>query len=213
MMIEHGGKKYVVHPTKGGFVFVFDRKTGKPVNVYKGVDNINFVKDIKPEWRTGRPPRSARRQAHEPVPGDRRRLQLERGQLQPEDRPAVQGRLRVVHRPRRGQKTEPITEPVVQLNIGADFTMHGPGKRQAAGHIRARDPITGKVKFEITYQRRHSARQPADHRGQRAVRAGSRRHLVAYDATNGKKLWSHNDGQGTTAASSPTWPRASSTWR
>ena len=47
-MIDQGGKKYVVHPTKGGFVFVFDRK-GKPVNVYKGVDNINFVQDIKPD--------------------------------------------------------------------------------------------------------------------------------------------------------------------
>ena len=26
MMIEQGGKKYVVHPNKGGFVFVYDRK-------------------------------------------------------------------------------------------------------------------------------------------------------------------------------------------
>ena len=42
-----GGKKYVVHPTKAGFVFVFDR-AGKPVNVYQDVDAINFVKDIKP---------------------------------------------------------------------------------------------------------------------------------------------------------------------
>ena len=65
------------------------------------------------------------------------------------------------------------------------------------GHIRARDPITGKVKFEIPYRRCHSARQPADYRRQPAVRAGSRRDtLVAYDASNGKKLWSHNNGQG-----------------
>ena len=49
-------------------------------------------------------------------------------------------------------KTEPITEPVVQLNIGADFTFVPPkGKKSMGGHIRARDPITGKVKFEITY--------------------------------------------------------------
>ena len=37
-----------MHPNKGGFVFVFDRK-GKSSNVYKGVDNINFVKDIDPK--------------------------------------------------------------------------------------------------------------------------------------------------------------------
>ena len=48
MMIEQGGKKYVVHPSKGGFVFVYDRK-GKVQNVYRGVDNINFVKDINPK--------------------------------------------------------------------------------------------------------------------------------------------------------------------
>ena len=33
VMLEHGGKKYIVHPNKGGFVFVYDR-TGKVQNVY-----------------------------------------------------------------------------------------------------------------------------------------------------------------------------------
>ena len=48
MFLERDGKKYVLHPNKGGFNFVYDR-SGKPVNVYKGVDAINFVKDIKPD--------------------------------------------------------------------------------------------------------------------------------------------------------------------
>src|SRR6185436_9588746 len=50
------------------------------------------------------------------------------------------------------RKTESITEPVVPLNIGADFTFVPPkGKDKMGGHIRAREPITGKVKFEIPY--------------------------------------------------------------
>ena len=47
-MLERGGKKYVVHPNKGGFVFVYDRKL-KVQNVWRGVKNINFVKDIDPK--------------------------------------------------------------------------------------------------------------------------------------------------------------------
>ena len=45
MMVEKDGKKYVVHPGKSGFVWVYDRM-GKVQNVYRGVDNINFVKDV-----------------------------------------------------------------------------------------------------------------------------------------------------------------------
>src|SRR5689334_13345097 len=45
MMVEKDGKKYVVHPGKSGWVWVYDRM-GKVQNVYRGVDNINFVKDI-----------------------------------------------------------------------------------------------------------------------------------------------------------------------
>ncbi len=50
LMLERGGKKYIVHPNKGGFVFVYDRK-GDVQNVWRLVKNINFVKDIDP--RTG----------------------------------------------------------------------------------------------------------------------------------------------------------------
>ncbi len=211
-MIEQGGKKYVVHPNKGGFIFVYDRN-GKPVNVYKGVDNINFVKDIKPDGTL-----VGRRDLPE---GKHKNLC-----------PAIAGGYSWnagTYNPKTGLfykvgyewcidlevvKTEPITEPVVQLNIGADFTFVPPEGDKLRGHIRARDPITGKVKFEIPYPGRHSARQPADHRRQPAVRAGSRRHAgrlrrqqrqEAVDATT--------TARATTAASSPTWPRASSTSR
>jgi PQQ-dependent dehydrogenase (methanol/ethanol family) len=50
VMLERAGKKYIVHPNKSGFVFVYDRKA-KVQNVWRVVKNINFVKDIDP--RTG----------------------------------------------------------------------------------------------------------------------------------------------------------------
>jgi PQQ-dependent dehydrogenase (methanol/ethanol family) len=194
MFIERNGKKYVVHPNKGGFVFVYDR-SGKVQNVYKGVDNINFVKDIDP--KTGE--LIGRRDLSE---GDHKNLcpGISGGYSWPSG----------TYDPKTGLfyrvgfewcedltvvKTEPVTEPVVQLNIGAEFTMHGPGTEKPHGHIRARDPISGKVKFEIPFDVPPHASLLSTAGGLLFV-PGPAGMLEAYDATTGKKLWSHNDGQG-----------------
>jgi len=195
MFIEQGGKKYVVHPNKGGFVFVYDR-AGKVQNVYKGVDNINFVKDINP--KTGE------------LIGRRDMAEGKHINLCP----AIAGAYSWpsgTYNPKTGLfyrvgfewcqdltvlKTEPITEPVVQLNIGADFTMHGPGTDKPWGHIRARDPVTGKVKFEITYKGAVPHATLLSTGGGLLFVPEADGMLSVYDANNGKKLWSHNDGQG-----------------
>ena len=49
------------------------------------------------------------------------------------------------------QKTNPVTEPVVQLNIGAQFTFKDPPGEKAHGHVDARDPISGKVKWSVDF--------------------------------------------------------------
>lgn len=194
VFVEQGGKKYVVHPNKGGFIFVYDRN-GKVQNVYKGVDNINFVKDIDP--RTGE------------LLGRRDLTGGKHTNLCP----AIAGGYSWpsgTYDPKTGLfyrvgfewcedldvvKTEPITEPVVQLNIGAEFTMHGPGSEPPHGHIRARDPITGKVKFEIPFKAPPHASLLSTGGGLLFVPEADGM-LDAYDVATGKKLWSHNDGQG-----------------
>jgi len=50
VMLERDGKDYIVHPNKGGFVFVYDRGL-KVQNVWQGVKNINFVKTIDPKTK------------------------------------------------------------------------------------------------------------------------------------------------------------------
>jgi alcohol dehydrogenase (cytochrome c) len=194
LFVEHGGKKYVVHPNKGGFIFVYDRN-GKVENVYKGVDNINFVKDIDP--KTGE------------LIGRRDLAEGKHTNLCP----AIAGGYSWpsgTYDPKTGLfyrvgfewcqdldvvKTEPITEPVVQLNIGAEFTMHGPGSAPPHGEIRARDPVTGKVKFEIPFKVPPHASLLSTG-GNLLFVPEADGMLVAYDAGTGKKLWSHNDGQG-----------------
>jgi alcohol dehydrogenase (cytochrome c) len=194
MMIEQGGKKYVVHPTKAGFVFVFDRK-GKPVNVYKGVDNINFVQDIKPDGTlVGR--RDLAEGKHTNLcPAIAGGYSWNAGSYSPKTGLLYKVGyewcidLEVV-------RTEPITEPVVQLNIGANFTFRAPEGDKLRGHIRARDPISGKVKFEIAYPGAIPHAGLLTTGGNVLFVPEAEGTLVAYDASNGRKLWSHNLGQG-----------------
>jgi len=193
--LEHGGKKYVVHPNKGGFIFVYDRQ-GKPVNVYRGVDNINYVKDIKPNGElVGR--RDLAEGKHENLcPAINGGMSFNSGTYDPKTG-LYYGvgyewcmDLTVV-------KTEPITEPVAQLNIGADFKVVAPkGDKSQHGHIRARDPVSGKVKFEITYPGATPRSSLLSTAGGVLFVPEADGMLAAYDAANGKKLWKHNDGQG-----------------
>ncbi len=41
--IDRDGKHYIVHPNKGGFIFVYDRDL-KVQNVWPLIKNYNFVK-------------------------------------------------------------------------------------------------------------------------------------------------------------------------
>jgi PQQ-dependent dehydrogenase (methanol/ethanol family) len=193
MMIEQGGKKYVVHPSKSGFVFVFDRKA-KPVNVYKGVDNINFVQDIKPDGTlVGR--RDLPEGKHQNLcPAINGGYSWPSGSYSPKTGLLYKVGyewcmdLEVV-------KTEPIVEPVAQLFIGANFTVTPPDGDKLRGHIRARDPLSGKVKFEIPFAIPPHAGLLTT-AGNLLFVPGAEGMFMAYDAANGKKLWQHNNGIG-----------------
>ncbi len=195
VMIERDGKKLVVHPNKGGFVFVYDRSNGKIENVWRLVKNINFVKDIDPKtgaligrrdlaegehknlcpaiaggisWNTG---------AYSPKTG----LYYKVGQEWCMD-------LKVV-------KTTPILEPQAQLNIGADFKLRNPEGGIAHGHVNARDPVTGAMKWEIFFPEPPLASLLATG-GNLLFVPDARGYLRAYDAQTGQQLWSHNNGIG-----------------
>ena len=196
VMIERDGKSYVVHPNKGGFVFVYDPQL-KVQNVWRGVKNINFVKDIDP--KTGeligrRDMAEGKHQALCPFiaggyswnagsynPGTG--LYYKVGNEWCMD-------LEVV-------KTTPILEPMAQLNIGSNFTVNkvNPDGSKAHGHVSARDPITGAMKWEVKYAEPPLASLLST-KGNLVFVPDARGYLRALDANTGKELWSHNNGQG-----------------
>ncbi len=196
LMIDRDGRKLVVHPNKGGFVFVYDRANAKVQNVWRIAKNINFVKDIDP--KTGE------------LIG-RRDLSL--GKASTPLCPAIAGGVSWnsgAYSPKTGLwykiaqewcmevdvvKTTPITEPMAQLNIGANFKLVPPPDGPARGHLDARDPVTGDKKWEVTFDEPPLASVLAT-AGNLVFVPDSRGVLHAYNAENGQELWSHYNGVG-----------------
>ena len=193
LMLERGGKKYMVHPNKSGFVFVYDRK-GKVQNVWRLIKHINFVEDIKPNGTL-----VGRRDFTE---GNQKGLC-----------PFIAGGISWnagSYNPKTGlyykvgnewcmdltvKKTEPMLEPMAQLNIGADFNMVPPPGDKVHGHVSARDPLTGAKKWEVRFNEPPLASLLST-AGNLVFVPDARGMLRAFDASNGKELWRHNNGQG-----------------
>jgi PQQ-dependent dehydrogenase (methanol/ethanol family) len=195
VMLERDGRKLVVHPNKGGHVFVYDRSNASVVNVWQLAKNINFVKGIDPKtgaligrrdlplgkhsnlcpaiaggmsWNSG---------AYSPKTG----LYYKVGQEWCMD-------LEVI-------KTTPILEPQAQLDIGANFTLRHPEGGKAHGHVSGRDPVTGVKKWEVMFPEPPLASLLATG-GNLVFVPDPRGMLRAYNAETGQELWSHNNGIG-----------------
>jgi PQQ-dependent dehydrogenase (methanol/ethanol family) len=195
VMLDQNGQKVVVHPNKGGFVFVYDRDL-KVQNVYPLVSAINFVKGIDPKTGelSGRRDFSAGKQSEPLCPAISGGVSWNSGSYSPQTKLYYKvGNewcidLTVV-------KTTPVTEPVVQLNIGANFKLVPPPGGEIYGHLDARDPLTGAKKWEIRYPEPPMA-SVLTTAGNLLFVPDSRGTLHAYNAETGAELWNHGDGLG-----------------
>jgi alcohol dehydrogenase (cytochrome c) len=195
--IDRDGKKYMVHPNKGGFVFVYDRADAKIENVWPIAHAINYVKTIDPKTGEliGRRDFSAGKVTGEPLcPHISGGVSWNSGAYNPGTGLYYKlGQEWCMNL--EVQKTTPVTEPQVQLNIGAAFKVTAPPGGEIYGHLDARDPITGALKWEVRYP------EPAlgsvlSTGGNLVFVPDSRGTLHAYNAQTGVELWSHSDGVG-----------------
>ena len=196
MMINRDGRDLVVHPNKSGFIFVYDRKDAGLANVWPIVENYNFVKSIDPKTGEliGRRDMTEGKQATPLCPAIDGGVSWNAGSYSPKTGLYYKiGNewcidIEIV-------KTTPIVEPQVQLNIGANFTLRPPPNGQIAGHLDARDPVTGQKKWEVRYAQPPLASVLAT-AGNLVFVPDATGILHAYNAEDGKELWSHNDGLG-----------------
>ena len=127
--------------------------------------------------RADRPPRHGRGLAQEPLPGDRRRHQLEHRHLQPEDRPLLQGRQRMVHGSRRREDdADPRADGAAQHRRELQADQPPKAARPMAISTRAiRSPA--QKKWEVEFHEPPLASLLVDRR-QPGVRAGCARHAA-----------------------------------
>jgi len=194
--IDRDGKKYMVHPNKSGFIFVYDRSDAKVENVWPIVHNYNFVKGIDPKTGDliGRRDFNEGKQAEVLCPHISGGVSWNSGSYNPGT-----GLYYKI-----GQewcmsltvsKTTPVTEPQVQLNIGADFKIAPPPGGEIYGHLDARDPLTGAIKWEVRFPEPPMASIMST-AGNLVFVPDSRGTVHAYNASTGAELWSHSDGVG-----------------
>ena len=105
LMVDRDGRKLVVHPNKGGFRLRLRSRQREGAERLADRKKYQLREGYRPEdRRADRPTRSVARSCElATLPGDCRRRQLERGRLQPEDRPVVQDRAGMVHGRGRGK--------------------------------------------------------------------------------------------------------------
>ena len=199
VMIEKGGKDYLVHPNKSGYVFVYNRDVNsvplKIENVWHLGETSNFVKDIDPKTGQLVGRRELPEGKHKNVcPAIDGAISWNTGSYDPQSGLYFKiGQewcfdIEVV-------KADKPADFSGQTYFGASWTSVHPEGRKAYGHIDARDPITGKVTWRVEYKYPPLASLLSTKGGLVFV-PGADGMFDALDAKDGKKLWTHNNGIG-----------------
>ena len=196
MTIEHEGKELLVHLNKGGFVFVLDKATGKPFNIWQLAKHVN--------WTTGIDPKTGEiKGRNEPEVGKEKTLcpyllgvrSWNAAAYNPKTKlwytNAMEVCNTVVAAP---QEVDKIGIAGLYLGVSKLEAVAPPGDK-ASARLDARDPITGKVKWSVDYEM-PGLGSVLTTAGGLVFNGDVRGNINAYDADNGKVLWSFNTGSG-----------------
>jgi PQQ-dependent dehydrogenase (methanol/ethanol family) len=202
VQIDRGGKKYMLHPNKGGLLFVFNRDLSQTKDDVLKVENAviigktyNFIKAVNA--KTG-----------ELIGRRETELGMNKNLC-----PAIDGAISWntgAYNPNTNlyykvtqewcfdldvQKVERPSDYSGQAYFGASWTATHPEGRQAFGTVQARDPVTGQAKWEIEMKFPPLASLLTT-KGSLVFVPGADGTFYALSADTGEKLWQANDGLG-----------------
>jgi alcohol dehydrogenase (cytochrome c) len=197
MTIEHKGKELLVHLNKGGYVSVLDKATGKPFNVWKFAEKTNWVDSINP--KTGeligrKDPVTGQEDVFCPsVLGAR---SWNQAAYNPKTKLWYSNGWEFCNRVvPAAQDPEKLGWAGVYFGVSKLELIPPPGEETGSARLDARDPITGKLKWSIDYPVPGMASVLTTGGG--LVFNGDATGIYkAFDADDGKELWSFNAGSG-----------------
>jgi alcohol dehydrogenase (cytochrome c) len=211
MLFEKGNTRYMLHPNKGGIIFVYNADVNtagrdpagvlpgsdvlKVENAYMVGETFNYIKGVDP--KTGH------------LIG---RRELPEG-MHTNVCPAIDGAISWnsgAYNPGTGLLYKVVQEWCFDIEVvrgdrpadysgqpyfGASWTVRHPQGREAYGHVTGRDPISGKIRWRVEFKYPPLASIMTT-KGNLVFVPGADGMFYALDARNGRTLWTHNNGVG-----------------
>jgi len=192
---DSSGKTTLVHLNKNGFVYVMDKDNGSMKNAWQYAENMNWTKGVDP--KTGLPidpvyPEAGIQKLHCPnLLGAR---SWNAGAYNPETKLWYTQGMEVCNTVTSALQGKDV--PIAGLSLGlSEITLTNPPGKISDGWLGAFDPLTGKQSWKVRFEM-----PPLSHvlaTGGGLVFTGDMRgKLYAFDAKNGKELWTFNAGSG-----------------
>jgi len=188
------GKKLSISPNKGGYVFVLDRTSGKYVNGFPAVENLDWFTGVDKDGKLQgvRAPKLGEKFFN--CPAIMGGMQWNAGAYSPKAGLWYRAGQELCQETTVRKET-PVTSPQAQTFFGADFVLKPAVKGQTGGHVDAWDPVTGKKKWSIPEKYFVLSNFLAT-AGGLLFYGDAEGNAKAVDADTGKLLWSFNAGSG-----------------
>jgi alcohol dehydrogenase (cytochrome c) len=196
LLIPHDGKTVLVHLNKNGYVYVMNKDNGSMLNAWQYGENVN--------WTTGVDPKTG-------LPGPENRPEVGKQKLFCPNLLGSRSWNAGAYNPKSGlwyghgmevcntvtgAKQSYDEVPINSLTLGlSEITLVDPPGKTADGWLKAFDPFTGKIKWAHRYDLPPLSNVLTTGGGL-VITGDMHGKLYAYDADDGKELWSFSAGSG-----------------
>ena len=196
LQINRDGKDYLVHLNKNGFVFVYDKGTGKPEKVWPMAENITFADGFDIEKGDYIHRRETRRgETATYCPGQLGARSWNHGAYNPKTGLWYSNVMEMCTTIQPAF-VDPGSLGLMQIYFSTDVLKAVPPPGKAAStRLDARDPLTGKRLWSVTYDV-PSLGSILTTGGNLVFNTDGKGMMRAHDARSGKELWHFNMGSG-----------------
>lgn len=197
LRLEKQGMEFLVHPSKSGFVFVYDKKGGNPRHVWRMTENITIAEgyDLEKGDFIGRK-NHTRGVVSIFCPGPVGIRNWNHGAYNPKTGLWYNNTMEICGNVKPAY-VDPKLLGLTQPYFGSDmFNLIAPPNMEASAHLEARDPISGELGWSVDHEGTPGLGSILTTAGYLVFNTDTKGLMRAHDARTGKQLWQINLGSG-----------------